>query len=683
MSANQMIEWALRYAGLGWRVVPLHTADPKGRCSCRKAAKCDSQGKHPRIGEWQKHASCDDNQILAWWDKWPSAGIGVALGEASGIVDIECDTDGAEPELVALFGGEIPPCPTFVSGRGKHRLFKWSGNLPGGACVHVGEVEVRTGNEAKGAQSVFPPSRHATAGLRRWLPGLSPDEVDPPGIPESVVAKLWNLAGEASTAPDRSAKPREHWDQIAQGVTEGGRNNAAAAFAGRCLASVDVHDNNAVNAQWMALTGWNNGNHPPLDEDELRRTFESILKREREQRGPAAPQEEPLAKGAIPVTREDALATINRAFRGKYGGQVVVRSVLKIGHPRGTYYLVTEDGTQIELGPIGKVTSVKAVRDTVLDQVGVTIPLNKKTWPLVSQCVVRLAEVRKTESMASRMTELLHEYAERCARFARYSEADLGTAEWWREKTLAFGKGTGEEFDRMIAATANVVGETASASWQRFLRGLWFGGLRLGEALELSWERQGGLSVELGGQYPALRIRGDSQKSGQDEICPVSPEFGEFLLQTPESERRGRVFRLVGIRGKTGPMGLEHVSAVIAKIGEEARVKVDERTKRDKDGELRKVTKWASAHDLRRSFGSRLAPRCSTAVLQRFMRHADIQTTMRYYVDLDADQLAAGLWEEHRKQSGNTNGNTAPPVREEDGESRKRKPTATRCHSRL
>jgi integrase len=101
-------------------------------------------------------------------------------------------------------------------------------------------------------------------------------------------------------------------------------------------------------------------------------------------------------------------------------------------------------------------------------------------------------------------------------------------------------------------------------------------------------------------------------------------------------------------------MGLEHVSATLAKVGERARVKVDERTKRAKDGEPRQVVKWASAHDLRRSFGTRWAPRCTPAVLQRLMRHADIQTTMRYYVDLDADELAAGLWRQHRAATGNT-----------------------------
>ena len=35
------------------------------------------------------------------------------------------------------------------------------------------------------------------------------------------------------------------------------------------------------------------------------------------------------------------------------------------------------------------------------------------------------------------------------------------------------------------------------------------------------------------------------------------------------------------------------------------------------------------------------------AVLQRLMRHADIATTMGYYVDLDTDVMADELWANH------------------------------------
>jgi len=48
------------------------------------------------------------------------------------------------------------------------------------------------------------------------------------------------------------------------------------------------------------------------------------------------------------------------------------------------------------------------------------------------------------------------------------------------------------------------------------------------------------------------------------------------------------------------------------------------------------VKKFASAHDLRRAFGQRWAIRIMPTVLRELMRHADISTTMKYYVGQNA-----------------------------------------------
>lgn len=55
--------------------------------------------------------------------------------------------------------------------------------------------------------------------------------------------------------------------------------------------------------------------------------------------------------------------------------------------------------------------------------------------------------------------------------------------------------------------------------------------------------------------------------------------------------------------------------------------------------------KFASAHDLRRSFGHRWALRVQPIVLQQLMRHESIETTMTYYVTQDAEAVADVLWE--------------------------------------
>jgi integrase len=79
---------------------------------------------------------------------------------------------------------------------------------------------------------------------------------------------------------------------------------------------------------------------------------------------------------------------------------------------------------------------------------------------------------------------------------------------------------------------------------------------------------------------------------------------------------------------------------MISLLGELARVVVHTDVKTG-------AVKYASAHDLRRSFGTRWARRVPTSVLMILMRHESIETTMAYYVDLDAAELAEDLYRDH------------------------------------
>ena len=58
----------------------------------------------------------------------------------------------------------------------------------------------------------------------------------------------------------------------------------------------------------------------------------------------------------------------------------------------------------------------------------------------------------------------------------------------------------------------------------------------------------------------------------------------------------------------------------------------------------REVGKFASSYDFRRSFGTRWAAKVMPAMLKTLMRHASVETTMKYYVDQQADDVAAQLW---------------------------------------
>jgi len=128
-----------------------------------------------------------------------------------------------------------------------------------------------------------------------------------------------------------------------------------------------------------------------------------------------------------------------------------------------------------------------------------------------------------------------------------------------------------------------------------------------------------------------LRILAEFEKGNRDRLLPITPDFVAFLRSTPEYARRGRVFTPTGIKGR--PIkSLDTVKRRISSIGEAAAVVVDDRS-----------GKFASAHDLRRTFGARWAPYVMPLTLKALMRHESIETTERYYVGQNAERTAAAV----------------------------------------
>jgi integrase len=201
-----------------------------------------------------------------------------------------------------------------------------------------------------------------------------------------------------------------------------------------------------------------------------------------------------------------------------------------------------------------------------------------------------------------------------------------------------------EEFERMLRATRKVVGKPAAKCWRRYLVGLWWSGLRLEESLNLYWDRPDRLCVDLSGKWVMLRIPAELEKGHQDRLLPVAPEFARFLLRTPPEKRRGRVFRLVRQKGNPETRK-DTVSKVVSDIGRSAGIKVSVKTVTDaKTGQTAEKVKYASAHDLRRSFAERWAVRVMPQVLKELMRHESIETSLRFYVGRNAQTTAEALW---------------------------------------
>lgn len=269
---------AHEYAAYGWRLVPLHSLKPDGHCTCNRGEQCGvgGRGKHPRVTEWQKKASCEAATIERWWgQQWPAANIGVKLGPESGIIDVECDSDEAERALSELFDHDFPITPTWLAARGKHRLFQWTDDLPGAtakAVLKFHGIEFRVGGGGLGAQSVLPPSRHPSGAQYRWL--VDPATVDVAVLPAAVIERLRGGSQNSSKAASSRPQSARHALYGPDVIGEGGRDNtlyaeACAMWREMFLAYGDAAFDSLDQQKsvYQRLWAWNQAKcAPPLDD---------------------------------------------------------------------------------------------------------------------------------------------------------------------------------------------------------------------------------------------------------------------------------------------------------------------------------------------------------------------------------------------------------------------------------
>lgn len=209
---------------------------------------------------------------------------------------------------------------------------------------------------------------------------------------------------------------------------------------------------------------------------------------------------------------------------------------------------------------------------------------------------------------------------------------DVLTGKWVPSAKLAKRKSKEPPAPREVAPAS-------IEAWRQFLRALWLSGLRLSECLGLSWDADSPYHVYLDQGEAFFKFSGEHVKSGRDESLAAAPDFAEFLEQIPPEQRHGLVFKLPRLGGIYSESQLTRVTAgrIISAFGEAAGIVVSRQAR--SNGKLK--LKYASAHDLRRSFGTRWSELVLPQVLQVMMRHSDISTTMKFYVFAEARRMAA------------------------------------------
>lgn len=256
MRTTSLLKEALRYADLGWRVLPLHNPTGAG-CSCGDE-NCSSPGKHPRTRNGVNDASTDHKTIESWWQRWPDANIGIATGKHSGLVVLDVDTESAG-EIIKKKG--ISPTVQSHTGKGVHHYFKHPG-------THIAnKINATFGFDIKadGGYVLAPPSLHPSGKTYSWADWLDPWEAEIEKMPE------WLLDYISSNGRSAPCKTSGWQNEVLKGVSSGSRNQTAASLAGRYI-SKGLTDEEVIEI----LLGWNKKNDPPLQDSEIIRTVQSV-----------------------------------------------------------------------------------------------------------------------------------------------------------------------------------------------------------------------------------------------------------------------------------------------------------------------------------------------------------------------------------------------------------------------
>lgn len=261
---NANLDRALAYRRMGLAVIPMRE-------------KGQEKKPYVRWGEYQKKLPTEQ-EIRDWWSKWPDANIGIVTGSISRLFVL--DVDSQEAHDFAIEKG-LPDTWTARSGRedgGWHYYFRH----PGGKVSNRAVLGGIPGLEVKGDGGIItmPPSRHLKTGnLYQWI--KSPEEVELADAPEW----LENLIQDRSPAEDEQIcggdNNRKKWklSKYLEGVKEGERNIAAASVCGYYVEKLSKGAFTDSEAR-DHVARWNRLNRPPLAQQVLWRTFESIRSRE-------------------------------------------------------------------------------------------------------------------------------------------------------------------------------------------------------------------------------------------------------------------------------------------------------------------------------------------------------------------------------------------------------------------
>ncbi len=235
------------------------------------------QCKVPLV-KWKDYQSMvpTEEEVIGWFTQWPDASIGVVTGAISGVVVFDLDSQKAFDYAQAQ--GGFPETVRVKTGKGEHVWVKYPGFFIKPDVNKKLDMDIR----GDGGFVVAPPSYHGSGNQYEWIEGHALGDIElAPCLPWMIQYLKDNATGEKKTTDKKPAQPKnnsqkliapnEIADIIKNGCEQGSRNHTATKLIGSLIKT-----NTDREVAWELTRLWNLKNKPPLNESELRNTFDSI-----------------------------------------------------------------------------------------------------------------------------------------------------------------------------------------------------------------------------------------------------------------------------------------------------------------------------------------------------------------------------------------------------------------------
>ena len=262
-----MIDAAQSYVARGWCVFPAPIGEKKSLMS----AKNDRLGR-----KWG--ATCEPDDVVNYWNKWPNANVAVVTGPQSGIWVLDIDTPEGHARdgfasLAALVAehGPLPETLTAESPSGsRHLYFNWpsAGGIRNTTNVPGPGLDVR----AEGGMVIAPPSVKPDGGRYIWVNAspvadapqwlldlVTPDAPQMPA-PRRATPPALGEVEELLTYIDPNAGGYKHWQTILSAIHDAfGGSDDGMHLADKWSERGANHKPGEVQDKWPSFTSGKGG----------------------------------------------------------------------------------------------------------------------------------------------------------------------------------------------------------------------------------------------------------------------------------------------------------------------------------------------------------------------------------------------------------------------------------------